>query len=442
MRHTTMKLFFMLIGVIAIPTATLCAEPTVITVEKAVELALAHNLSLQADSFSLTEARRTMNNAWNKLLPSINAVATLTDPTLPRTVPSLPTSGADAPTLTAGLSASLTLSATLATQIKGAALDYKAGVISYDAAKKGLVRDVSKAFYQILLVQAEIDVEKQAIEAAKKAYDVAVKKYDNGLVSRYDMLSTQVNWESMKPDLATYLVAYDSDLATFKHFLGIRRGTDIRLSGKIGATPVQLEANQLIVQHVGDRFDVLTAENTLNTLENTYTGTVASLAPTLSLGYTLTSTLIGDAYGTSWLDVGNNWSNLNGTLSFTLTLPLDSLIPGSSTATSIANGRDRIARQKLVLESTKESAAIEIENSVRQINDYISSMKSLRLNVELAQEAYKLAADAYGSGTQQLLQVQDAQVTLQRARLKLLTQEYNYVAGLLDVEYALNGKTW
>jgi outer membrane protein TolC len=57
--------------------------------------------------------------------------------------------------------------------------------------------------------------------------------------------------------------------------------------------------------------------------------------------------------------------------------------------------------------------------------------------VELAQRAYSLAEEAYRSGAKDLLDVQNAELELRKARNEVLKEKFNYLTGLLDLEYAL-----
>ena len=92
----------------------------------------------------------------------------------------------------------------------------------------------------------------------------------------------------------------------------------------------------------------------------------------------------------------------------------------------------------MALDQTIKSAELNISNLVRSIDKSRSSLDALNFSVELAEEAYKLAEEAYNAGTKELLDVQDAELALQKARLQVLSGKYTYLTGLLDLEYAIN----
>jgi outer membrane protein TolC len=55
----------------------------------------------------------------------------------------------------------------------------------------------------------------------------------------------------------------------------------------------------------------------------------------------------------------------------------------------------------------------------------------------MAEQAYQLTEEAYRAGLQDLLEVQNADLTLRQARLQMLEQNFNYRMGLIDLEYAI-----
>ena len=70
----------------------------------------------------------------------------------------------------------------------------------------------------------------------------------------------------------------------------------------------------------------------------------------------------------------------------------------------------------------------------------VKSIEVLKLNIALAERAFKKAEEAYAAGSKELLEVQNSELELKKARLNLLQEEYNYTVGILDLEYTVNQK--
>jgi outer membrane protein TolC len=64
----------------------------------------------------------------------------------------------------------------------------------------------------------------------------------------------------------------------------------------------------------------------------------------------------------------------------------------------------------------------------------------MELNVSIAEKAYRLTEQGYRAGTIEYLDLKDAENDLLQARLGVLTEKFNYLNTLLDLEAALNAK--
>ena len=62
----------------------------------------------------------------------------------------------------------------------------------------------------------------------------------------------------------------------------------------------------------------------------------------------------------------------------------------------------------------------------------------MQRSVQLAQRAYDMTYRAYRNGTTELLDLRDAEESLNKAKLGLVNQKFNYMTALLDLENTLN----
>jgi outer membrane protein len=64
-----------------------------------------------------------------------------------------------------------------------------------------LKQDIYKAYNDAVAAIQKFSANKKAVEASQKAYDFALKRYDVGLLSTYDLITTQNNLQSAKSQL-------------------------------------------------------------------------------------------------------------------------------------------------------------------------------------------------------------------------------------------------
>jgi outer membrane protein TolC len=340
--------------------------------------------------------------------------------------------------VSASLNMNLTLTAALFFGIKATVIDYEAGRITLETAKKKLVRDVKKQFYNLLLMQENIRLMEENIDAAKDRYDQANINYQNGLVSEYTKLSAQVAWENMKPSLESLKVGYRSALLGFKQQLGLPNSVGMELQGAIEPTPLSLDAEALIEEYVTGRLDVQSLRKQIEMVKNSKDATIAGMTPALTFILNFDPAFTKDPFEDPWFEDPDEWTQRSGMFGISINVALEKLLPFSKTWIELKNTEDNLRKMEISLSGLVNAGEMEIETTVMNLNKSLDSIEKLELNVELAQRAYDMAEEAYNAGNRELLEVQNAELELKKARLEVLKEKYNYITGLFDLEYALN----
>lgn len=411
------------------------AEELVLDIDAAVDLALENNLSIQYQRIDLGMKERAKDTTWNEFIPSIDSRISA-NRTYAGQGGSGSTSDASPWDLSFGLQMNLALSAATRFGIRNALLEYRKGVIDLETARKRLERDIRISFYNLILSRHKIRLIEQNIETSQKRYELARKNYEAGRVSELDMLNALVTVENLKPRLNEANVAYQTEQMHFKQYIGLDMAKEIRLEGSIEAKGSTVNADSLIQEHLDGRLDVRSLVLDGQILENKKRLTAAEeFAPVLSLSYSYSPSL-NDPFGSDWGE-SDNWST-RSTLGISLSIPLDSLFPASSSRVKVKDIEDSIRQNRLEFARLHQEVEIEIRSIVLELNRSLSSLEVLEKNVELAQKVYDLTEKEYDAGVSDLLEVQEAYDELQAAQLEVLTESYNYNVSLLNLEYALN----
>jgi outer membrane protein TolC len=320
-------------------------------------------------------------------------------------------------------------------------LEYEAGKLNYETAKKSLIKDVKKSFYNLIVLNESISIMERNIETAKRRFDQAKLNFENGLASEFQMLSAQVALANMKPALEDMKIGYLGAELAFKQTLGIDDDNEIEIDGSIEPSLIQLKgAKELIQGFLSNRLDIQLLRKNLDILKNSKSGIVTqSLSPSLTLMYNMDPIFMNDPFAGGWFDdVENDWVQRSGMFALTISMPLDGFIPGSKTWVDLQNMDDSIKNLEKTLEQAVQGARIDITTTLLKLNKSAQTLDSLKLNVRLAEKAYALAEQGYETGARDLIEVENAEDELQTAKLEVLKENYNYMAGLLDLEYALN----
>jgi outer membrane protein TolC len=317
-------------------------------------------------------------------------------------------------------------------------LEYESGLISYEAARVQLERDVRKAYYQILLTAENVQLLREQFANAERRVTLARENYLAGLAPELSLLQAQVARENLRPGIDQAESALKMAQARFAMNLGLPYDTQFELipvEGEPGFIP--LDVAELIAKAASGRPDILVLKQSILYLESQRQALrFSALTPSLSLSWDTTRAFIRDPWKTSWFSDMDNWTR-SGSLTITLGMRLHSLFPFSPDYQGIKDAEDRIRSANIGLAQRIRGTEIEIYNTVLSLEKTRISAEAQGLTIAMAEQAYRLTEEAYRAGLQDLLEVQNAELALHQARLQMLEQNFNYRIGLIDLEYAI-----
>jgi outer membrane protein TolC len=127
-------------------------------------------------------------------------------------------------------------------------------------------------------------------------------------------------------------------------------------------------------------------------------------------------------------------------LSFTLAFELTGLLPFSGTAKTLEDTKDSLAKLELGRAQAAYNTELEIRDLARKLDKARASITAMELSVNIAEKAYRLSEQGYRAGTVEYLDLKDAEASLMQARLGVLSEKYNYLSTLMDLESVVNAK--
>lgn len=402
------------------PGASVFAEDSgsalVLTVDSAVEYALEGNLNVKQAAMTVEFKEMASHYAWNSVSPSISVNAGIGKVLAEDTKV----------TYSLGGSVAVRFTPSLISSIRKASLDYEQQKISYDEAVRSVELNVRKLFYSILLEEENIALLESAVTMARTQYSANQTKFNHGTLSQLDVLNSQVNLQDAELNLESAKVSLENDMATFRQVLGLPGDTKIKLSGsmdsflKIGE--ISLDGLEIAPA------SVVSYKKQIEVAENQLLATrFSAWGPTLSAGYSYS--LAGN--------FGDEVKSHNkGSLSLSVSIPLDGYLPWSVGAQSIETQKATIEILGIQMENARISADIEINKCLNKIKSAKDSIKLMRQRIDLAQKTYEMTQQAYNRGTRDILVLQNAASSLQQSKLRLKSDTFNLVSAILDLENA------
>lgn len=433
-----------------------------VTLEQAVEYALKNNRTLKSSDIDLEIQKRAADNAWNVLLPDVSLSGTMSrtneyNPSnaamasigntiaqlhqLPTTSPKTDFDSEKERWHTVGtLSAKWTFSFAYIGQIKATKVAYENGKITFEQSQKEMILNIKKLFYGLLLQQENLKIKKATLENARQRMVQAQTSYKNGAIPELALLQTQVSYQNTRPEVETAEQELNQTLDTFAFLLGMPVGTIIELSGTIEPKYVDVNAKSLIETYGMNDLSIQSLEGNIKAIKIGLDALNLSVwAPAIVVNYGWQPAYLGDNAFAFPKDLGKNdsWYD-SGNLSLTFAWNLTNMLPWSSTQQKIADNKQQLAKLELTLETLRENQKVSVRKSVDTLNQARAQIDSMRRNVTLAQRAYDATYRQYRNGMTELLNLRDAETSLNQAKLGLLNQKFQYVSALMDLENTLN----
>lgn len=419
-------------------------EPVVrLTIEQAVDYARENSKTLQSSAIDLEIKKRASSYSWNQFMPSVQVTGTMSrkNEVTPMSIsipgitmpPQPDPTEADHWTAVGGVSVSWNFSAAMIESIRLAKRDYEAGLISWDQTLRQTELQIEKLFYGLLLQEESLKIQQDSLENARLRMEQARINYLNGLIPELSYIQAQVSYQNMKPSVMKQEQLLKQQLDMFGFLIGLPAGTKIELEGAIEPPHIDLVAQDLVDISMESNPDILLLNKNLEILKLTYSmQNLQTYIPSLSLSWGF-QPVVSDIQE-NWID---NYTD-GGSFSATLVWNLTNMLPFSANQQKAKDTKDNIRKVELSLETLKENTALNIRTQIDNLNQAWANIEAASGNITLAQKSYDMNVTSYQNGTRELLDVKDAESQLNQAKLGLINSKYEYLTGLLDLEYSLN----
>lgn len=419
-------------------------EPVVrLTIEQAVDYARENSKTLQSSAIDLEIKKRASSYSWNQFMPSVQVTGTMSrkNEVTPMSIsipgitmpPQPDPTEADHWTAVGGVSVSWNFSAAMIESICLAKRDYEAGLISWDQTLRQTELQIEKLFYGLLLQEESLKIQQDSLENARLRMEQARINYLNGLIPELSYIQAQVSYQNMKPSVMKQEQLLKQQLDMFGFLIGLPTGIKIELEGAIEPPRIELVAQDLVDISMENNPDILLLNKNLEILKLTYSmQNLQTYIPSLSLSWGF-QPVVSDIQE-NWID---NYTD-GGSFSATLVWNLTNMLPFSANQQKAKDTKDNIRKMELSLETLKENTALNIRTQIDNLNQAWANIEAASGNITLAQKSYDMNVTSYQNGTRELLDVKDAESQLNQAKLGLINSKYEYLTGLLDLEYSLN----
>jgi outer membrane protein TolC len=292
-----------------------------------------------------------------------------------------------------------------------------------------VVSDVSKAFFDVLLSQRQLDILNEDIVRLQRSLKDAYSRYQAGVVDKTDYKQATI---SLNNSLATRKQTEEtikSKLAYLKQIMGFN--PDNKLSLSYDSTRYESEAtidtNQKLDVNNRIEYQLLQTEKNLQNVNVNY----------YKWGF-LPSISANSAY--NWYYLSNNISTLynksfpNAYAGLTLSVPI---FQGNKRLQNLSKARLQADRADLDIINSRNTINTEYVQALAGYKSNYTNWQFLKQNVGLAKDVYAVVSLQYREGIKIYLDVIIAQSDLRTAELNYYNALFQLLSSKIDLEKAL-----
>jgi HAE1 family hydrophobic/amphiphilic exporter-1 len=284
-------------------------------------------------------------------------------------------------------------------------------------------RDVTAAFYDVLLAKEFAAIAAQTVEQRERHLEEAERRFTLGTATDYDVLAAEVALANAKPDAirAANLVRVARERLRF--LLAEESGVDATgtLDVPVAPPPTYEEVLASAFEHRPE----------LEEIDHTRRGLI-ELVKIQGAGDRPRLDLQG-SYGTRQLDIlsqassGKTWS-----AGVVLSFPF---FDGLKTRAKVAQAKSDVRSTEIADAKLRNGIALEVRTAVDQVSESAEIVRALAGTLTQAEKLLMMAEKGFEFGVKTRLEVDDAQLNLRSARGNLARAQRDYRVALVNLEW-------
>lgn len=292
--------------------------------------------------------------------------------------------------------------------------------------EKSRVRSaVVRGYFGLALSRQVLQVMEESYLQAERHRQLAEAFFQQGVISEYDLLRAETSVRSLEPEVEKAHQAVKLAETALKHYLGLKPEDTITLTdslsleGSVGDISLP-DALNTAAQRRGE-YQI--ADLNLNLRQIALKVEQRSIYwPNFFLNFTYQWRVAEDRWANITPD---RWSN-EFRWQVVMSIPL---FDGFATPARVEKAKLGIRRAHLQKQMLAQGIELEVTQIVSEIQRARRHVESQRAAVQLSEKAYQIAMVRYEQGVGTEMEVQDARIAWERARL-------GYLQGIYDLKVA------
>ncbi len=433
--------FIVLLGVLF--QSQLSSAQQILSLENCVAMALQNNKSIQIAEEDLNKARGQITETKSGVFPTLTASGAFSymyeQPTFTFPQPDSITEELVYTEIPVGEKDNYTISATLQQTIfnasvfiapQAAKIFAKYSEQKVAATQQEIVLATKNAYFGVLLVQAFVDVQRQALEQAEATLERVRQYRATGQASDFDVLRAEVEVSNLWPELIRAQNSVELAMIQLKNTLSLDLNTELVLSDTLTYRPISISFEDAFETAEKRRPDLQALEYQIAGLKKYLTAQRSARLPTL------TGLLEYNGQYDHYKVDGNNWeATIQGIVA--LNFNYVPFLDGGRTAGLIRQAAADHRKAQIGYDLTLDYVVLEIKQALLNTEESAKRIESAELGISRADEALKISELRYANGLNTQLEVRDTRLALTIARTNYIQALHDYNVARANLDKAM-----
>lgn len=289
--------------------------------------------------------------------------------------------------------------------------------------------EVSKAYYDILLAEEQLNVLNENIARLEKQLKDAKNRFESGLVDKTDYQRASISYTNELSARNRIATSFDARYAYLKQLMGCPENFDFSVSfdREQMLSEIYMEVSTPLVLENRVEYQLMQTQQVLNEINFSYEKW--NYLPQLSANYNY-----------NWLYFNPEFSNLyskaypTSAVGLTFSLPI---FQGGKRNHRVRVADLQIDRGEIDLQNLGNQIKTEYETALSTYQSDIYAWENIRENMELAEEVYDIIKLQYDEGIKAYVDLVVAESDLRTAQINHLNAIFQVLESKLDLEKAL-----
>lgn len=297
---------------------------------------------------------------------------------------------------------------------------------AFDATRKGVINGSKKAFYQTLLLKEILEVNKDSEKNAHENYLDLKKKFEVGLISELELLQAEVRWQNYIPELTKSERNYKLAQNSLKTLAGLKYDEPFEIVGELKVEPekpTKVEMADVLTNR--SDYNAMVWERKLreSNIDVEWSGHMPSLSASLVYQYSAMSDEFKFERENNYFIAG-----------LSLQIPIFS---GGLTSAKVQQAQIEVDQNNLRISKFENEIFTEINNLELKLTEAEKRIASAESTFKTAKKAFNISEITFENGLATQLELKDARLGYDRAKLNYYAAVYEHLEAYFDWELAV-----